>query len=105
MKTGQEWAGRGDQRGFNFRVARSSLGVLLLSKENLGEVEYEVVIVRKRPKDVYLSGKLIAKEGSEYLPRSSEWGGKGWSYMTKEAAMVKFKEMTRRQAEKGRETK
>lgn len=67
--------------GFDYDLVKRTDHVALYHQHECGYgIGYEVVTIRKHKKDKYIMGKMIGKEGDEYLPGTSEWGSYGWSY-------------------------
>lgn len=57
------------------------------------KVHYEVIIIVEG-KDRMMEGRLLP--ASELYPSDAQFGEKGWSYPTEEAAIVKYRELTQR---------
>jgi hypothetical protein len=56
---------------------------------------YEVVVIgRREAGSATLGGVVVEFEASETLPATESWGVKGWTFPTKEAAEVKFAEIS-----------
>jgi hypothetical protein len=52
---------------------------------------FEVVIVQKHPAKTFPNGKYYAAR--ESMPRSEDWGVRGWTYANLESAQTKFNQL------------
>jgi hypothetical protein len=85
----ETFQGRADQRGFQFQMLKREGDVCLFEKRNAtGPVRYEVAILHQRPKREFPGGRLA--EAHEAMPSPEEWGLRGWSPATLEAARARF---------------
>ncbi len=78
---GRTWDGRGQQRGYKFKVLNREGDLLLLEKQNHAHPSkqkfYEVAYVQRVPLHRFPNGSVC--EPHEALPTSEKWGALAWS--------------------------
>jgi hypothetical protein len=79
--------------GFTFRQIERNGDVALFEKGKPTHTRssFEVVIVQKHPAKTFPSGKYY--EARESMPRSEDWGVRGWDYTNLENAQTKFNQL------------
>ena len=79
--------------GDTFNLTKRDGDVCLYTRSRDGDKDvYEVVIVQKTKKDMYIKGRLVANAGDERMPSSEMWGTKGWTYQNLDQAELRFAE-------------
>ena len=78
--------------GFDFELLKRDGDIALFrkTKPGLGFESFEVVVIQ-RHETFEIEGKLIP--ASEHLPRSEQWGIKGWTYSDRLSADRRFNQL------------
>lgn len=100
-----EGRGKGDQKGWHFKLIKRTDDVALYRKTNAqGIVRYDLMVVMRYKVDRHIKERLVNRAGDEYLPSSRQWGSKGWTFFKESDALSKMGEVVERMKEKRCET-
>lgn len=88
--------------GYNFKLLKRNDKVAIYSQSTHPDLpedgkacDYEVIVIQRQKANTFKRGDTeIAVEAREMVPSTEEWGTKGWTLATKEAAYAKFDEIT-----------
>lgn len=97
---GQEFNGRGGQKGFSFNLIKRNSNICLYRKADSESIHcwYEVIIVRVQKENTFKIGGVDVKfNAKELYPNDELFGLYGWCFSDEQSAFKKFDELVSEQ--------